>query len=199
MNFKKNTKKIIFSLLPLSLVIIIGYLLTENIKNYRLSLEKKGLMYYQKIHNLYYYKENIYYELDETNKRKYIEINGNKYYKIKDGENTFEMIATDFLPYASYFMGLKIIDNKYYIKDIGRGMSNYYGTTLKLKKKSKNKIEYKAITKMCKKESIVSYGEGCTADGYYEIEKPFTIVKEDNKWKVLEYTSVFQFSDRELK
>ena len=78
MNFKKNTKKIIFSLLPLSLVIIIGYLLTENIKNYRLSLENKGLMYYQKIHNLYYYKENIYYELDETNKRKYIEINGNK-------------------------------------------------------------------------------------------------------------------------
>jgi hypothetical protein len=38
-----------------------------------------------------------------------------------------------------------------------------------------------------------------TTTGYYTIEKQFTIIKEYGKWKVLEYTSVLQFSDKELK
>ena len=77
--------------------------------------------------------------------------------------------------------------------------NTYYGTVLKIKNRRKNKIEYTAVSTLCRIDKIVPYGEGCMADGYYEIEKPFTIVKEDNKWKILEYTSIFQFSEREIK
>ena len=85
------------------------------------------------------------------------------------------------------------------MKDYGRGLSGYYGTGLKIKKMSKNRIEYKALSKFCEIDSRVNYGDGCSNEKYYYVEKPFVLIKEDGIWKVEEYTSVFEFKDKEFK
>ena len=193
-----KNKKIIKTLLVLLIVLVMLILIINIIRKENNKKIELGSSIYEEIHNLYLYGKGIEYVYDETNNRKYIE-EDTKYYEVKEKSVFEDLIAEESREKLLKIFNIKEKDNKYYISDFGRGISNYYGTILKIKKISKNKIEYKAISKLCKKDKIVTYGEGCTADGYYEIEKPFTIVKEDNKWKVLEYTSVFQFSDRELK
>ena len=183
---KKNKKKIVVLLLVLLIVLVITLVINkiEKEKNKKIEL---GSSIYEKIHNLYYYGGDLDYKKEND---KYVITN----YSIIEN-----IVSNSFISKVNKFLNIEEDNNKYYINPIGKGISNYYGTILKIKKISKNKIEYKAMTKMCKKESIVSYGDRCTSDGYYEIEKPFIIIKEDNKWKVLEYTSIFQFSERELK
>ena len=193
-----KNKKIIKTLLVLLIVLVMLILIINIIRKENNKKIELGSSIYEEIHNLYLYGKGIEYVYDEANNRKYIE-EDTKYYEVKEKSVFEDIIAEESREKLLKIFNIKEKDNKYYISDFGRGISNYYGTILKIKKISKNKIEYKAISKLCKKDKIVTYGEGCTADGYYEIEKPFTIVKEDNKWKVLEYTSVFQFSDRELK
>ena len=195
---KIKNKKIIKTLLVLLIVLVMLILIIKIIKKENNKKIEQGSSIYEEIHNLYLYGKGIEYVYDEANNRKYIE-EDTKYYEVKEKSVLEDLIAKESREKLLKIFNIKEKDNKYYISDFGRGISNYYGTILKIKKISKNKIEYKAISKLCKKDKIVTYGEGCTRDGYYEIEKPFTIVKEDNKWKVLEYTSVFQFSDRELK
>ena len=194
----KKNKKIIKTLLVLLIVLVMLILIINIIKTENNKKIKLGSSIYEEIHNLYLYGKGIEYVYDEANNRKYIE-EDTKYYEVKEKSVLEDLIAEESREKLLKIFNIKEKDNKYYISDFGRGISNYYGTILKIKKISKNKIEYKAISKLCKKDKIVTYGEGCTRDGYYEIEKTFTIVNEDNKWKVLEYTSVFQFSDRELK
>ena len=193
-----KNKKIIKALLVLLIVLVMLILIINIIRKENNKKIELGSSIYEEIHNLYLYGKGIEYVYDEKNNIKYIE-EDTKYYEVKEKSVLEDLIAKESREKLLKIFNIKEKDNKYYISDFGRGISNYYGTILKIKKISKNKIEYKAISKLCKKDKIVTYGEGCTADGYYEIEKPFTIVKEDNKWKVLEYTSVFQFSDRELK
>ena len=183
---KKNIKRIIMLLLVL-LLVLVTTIITNKIEKENNKKIEQGSSIYEEIHNLYYYGGDLDYKKEND---KYVITN----YSIIEN-----IVSKSFIPKVNEFLNIEEKDNKYYINPIGKGISNYYGTILKIKKIRKNKIEYKAMTKMCKKESIVSYGEGCTSDGYYEIEKPFTIVKEDNKWKVLEYTSIFQFSEREIK
>ena len=195
---KIKNKKIIKTLLVLLIVLVMLILIINIIRKENNKKIEQGSSIYEEIHNLYLYGKGIEYVYDEKNNRKYIE-EDTKYYEVKEKSVLEDLIAKESREKLLKIFNIKEKDNKYYISDFGRGISNYYGTILKIKKISKNKIEYKAISKLCKKDKIVTYGEGCTRDGYYEIEKPFTIVKEDNKWKVLEYTSVFQFSDRELK
>ena len=195
---KIKNKKIIKTLLVLLIVLVMLILIINIINKENDKKIELGSSIYEEIHNLYLYGKGIEYVYDEANNRKYIE-EDTKYYEVKEKSVFEDLIAEESREKLLKIFNIKEKDNKYYISDFGRGISNYYGTILKIKKISKNKIEYKAISKLCKKDKIVTYGEGCTRDGYYEIEKPFTIVKEDNKWKVLEYTSVFQFSDRELK
>ena len=195
---KIKNKKIIKTLLVLLIVLVMLILIINIIRKENNKKIELGSSIYEEIHNLYLYGKGIEYVYDEANNRKYIE-EDTKYYEVKEKSVLEDLIAKESREKLLKIFNIKEKDNKYYISDFGRGISNYYGTILKIKKISKNKIEYKAISKLCKKDKIVTYGEGCTRDGYYEIEKPFTIVKEDNKWKVLEYTSVFQFSDRELK
>ena len=195
---KIKNKKIIKTLLVLLIVLVMLILIIKIIKKENNKKIEQGSSIYEEIHNLYLYGKGIEYVYDEANNRKYIE-EDTKYYEVKEKSVLEDLIAKESREKLLKIFNIKEKDNKYYISDFGRGISNYYGTILKIKKISKNKIEYKAISKLCKKDKIVTYGEGCTRDGYYEIEKPFTIVKEGNKWKVLEYTSVFQFSDREIK
>ena len=183
---KKNKKKIVVLLLVL-LIVLVTTIITNKIEKENNKKIELGSSIYENIHNLYYYGGNLDYKKENN---KYVITN---YSVIED------IVSNSFISKVNEFLSIEEKDNKYYINPIGKGISNYYGTILKIKNIRKNKIEYKAITKMCMKESIVSYGDRCTTDGYYEIEKPFIIVKEDNKWKVIEYTSIFQFSDRELK
>ena len=196
----KNKKNIIIILLVL-LVVLIGIVTIKNKiekeKNKKIEL---GNSIYEKVHNLYFYGGDIVYETDDKNTRKYIEVDNKKYYEIKNYKETFENLITDKqLLKTSNFLGIKVIKDKYYMKDYGRGLSGYYGTELKIKKINKNKIEYKASSKFCEIEYRISYGSGCSNEKYYYIEKPFVLVKEDDIWKVEEYTSIFEFEDSLLK
>ena len=198
MKMIKN-KKIIISLLVLSIVLVMIIVICNLIEKERIKKIELGNSIYEEIHNLFLYGNGIEYVYDEEKNRIYIEEDG-KYYEIKDKKVFTDLISSESLDRLTKIFEIKEKDNKYYISDFGRGITNaYYGTKLEIKKISKNKIEYKAISTLCKKDSIVAYGEGCTSDGYYEIEKPFILVKENGIWKVSEYTSVFQFSERELK
>ena len=194
----KINKKIIISLLVLLIVLVMIIVICNLIKKENNKKIELGNSIYEEIHNLYLYGNGIEYVYDDDKNRIYIEDDG-KYYEIKDKKVFTDLISSESLDRLTKIFEIKEKDNKYYISDFGRGISNYYGTKLEIKKISKNKIEYKALSTLCEKNSIVTYGEGCTSDGYYEVEKPFTLVKEDGLWKVSEYTSVFQVSDREIK
>ena len=183
---KKNINRMLV-LLIVFLIVLVTTIITNKIEKENNKKIELGSSLYEKIHNLYYYGGDLDYKKEND---KYVITN---YSIIED------IVSKSFIPKVNKFLNIEEDNNKYYINPIGKGISNYYGTILKIKKIRKNKIEYKAISKLCEKNKIVTYGEGCTSDGYYEIEKPFTIVKEDNKWKVLEYTSIFQFSEREIK
>ena len=185
---KKINKKIIISLLVFLIVLVMVIITLNIIKKERIKKIELGDSIYEKIHNLYYYGESLKYEKDELGD-----------YIISNYEVIENIVSDTFIDNVNKFLNITKEDDKYYIKPVGKGLSAYYGTKLEIKKISKNKIEYKAISTLCKKDSIVAYGEGCTSDGYYEIEKPFILVKENGIWKVSEYTSVFQFSERELK
>ena len=198
MKMIKN-KKIIISLLVLLIVLVMIIVICNLIKKENNKKIELGNSIYEEIHNLYLYGNGIEYVYDDDKNRIYIEDDG-KYYEIKDKKVFTDLISSESLDRLTKIFEIKEKDNKYYISDFGRGITNaYYGTKLEIKKISKNKIEYKAISTLCKIGSIVSYGEGCTSDGYYEVEKPFILVKENGLWKVSEYTSVFHFSDREIK
>lgn len=158
-----------------------------------------GNSIYEKVHNLYFYGDNVEFVQDKNHIRSYIEIDNQKYYEIKNYEVVEKIIGKEQILRTNKYLNIKKINNKYYMKDVGRGLLDYYGMTLEIKKISKNRIEYEAKTKLCKIENIVLYGEGCTSNGYYYIEKPFVLVKEEGTWKVEEYTSIFEFKDSEIK
>ena len=199
-NILKNKKNIIIILLVLVIVLIGIVVIRDIVKKETNKKIELGNSIYEKVHNLYFYGGDIVYEIDDKNTRKYIEIDSKKYYEIKNYKEVFNhLLAQKQLPKTSAFLGIKIIKDKYYMKDYGRGLSGYYGTELKIKKMSKNKIEYKALSKFCEIDSRVNYGEGCSNEKYYYIEKPFVLIKEDGIWKIEEYTSVFEFEESLFK
>ena len=198
-NILKNKKKIIIILLVL-VIVLIEIVVIKNVIEKEINKKiESGNSIYEKVHNLYFYGENIEYETNENKIRNYIEIDNTKYYEIKNPEEITDLITEEMIVKTSNFLGIKKIEEKYYMKDYGRGLSGYYRTKLKIKRMSKNKIEYKAYSKFCYKESRVNYGEGCSENNYYYIEKPFVLVKEEGTWKIEEYTSVFEFNESELK
>ena len=195
---KFNRKKIITALLILLIVSVILAITFNLIKKDNAKKIDLASSIYNRMHSLYLSGNGIEYVYDDTNNRKYIE-EDTKYYEVKNIDVFNELVSEKSLDKLLDSLNVIKKDDKYYISDFGRGVSNYYGTKFKIKHKKRNKIEYIALSTFCRKDSVVYYGDRCTTDGYYEIEKPFIIVKENNKWKVLEYTSIFQFSDRELK
>ena len=176
---------IVVVLLLLSLTFI--YVINKKKKKEK---EKIGLDLYQQVHNLYYFGSVLDYDA-EVLQDNYVKLNN--YYEIE------KIISKDYLETANKFLRIKKIEDDYYIQRVGKGISNYYGTTLKVKESTQNKIVYIAKIKLCDPKYMVTYGDGCLEEGYYEVEKPFEIVKEDGLWKVSEYTSVFELSDSEIK
>lgn len=198
-NILKNKKKIIIILLVL-VIVLIGIVVIRNIVKKEINKKiELGNSIYEKVHNLYFYGGEIEYKVDEENKRKYIEVDDKKYYEISNKQVIENLVTEEMLLKTSDFLGIKVIEDNYYIKDYGRGLSGYYGTELKIKKINKNKIEYKALSKFCEIDFRVNYGDGCSDEKYYYIERPFIIVKEDGIWKVESYTSIFEFKDSEIK
>lgn len=193
----KKRKLIIISLLVLLIVLVGLVIILKEIKKENNKKIELGNSIYEEIHDLYFSGSKLEYVYDETRNRVYKEFDDTKYYEISNYE-IFDLIASESKDRLMKIFDIKKEEGKYYIADFGRGISNYYGTKLKISKKSKEKIEFKAISEFCLNSEIISLEE-CDKEDYYTIDKPFIIIKEDNKWKVLEYTSVFQFSDREFK
>ena len=184
---RKNKKKILIGLMIFISVSLILVSLYFGGKKYIASKITLGTDLYERIHNLYFYGDQLEYEQVEEK------------YKLLNYEKIPELISKKFLPQVNQYLEITKQKYEYYINLVGKGISNYYGTELKIKKIRRNKVIYTATTKMCKVESVVTYGERCSMGGYYYIEKPFIIVKENGSWKVDEYTSVFEFSDSEFK
>lgn len=197
---KKNKIIIIISISSAVILLIVGLLLNNYINKLKNEKIKMGNPFYEKMHNLYYYGGQIDFEQDDNFNRLYIEKDGKKYYKVKNYDEAIKSFITDKeLTETNSFLNIIKDEENYYMKDIGRGLSGYYGTELTVKKMGKNTIKYVAKSKFCKLESRVTYGEGCKNDDYYYIEKPFSLVKEDGTWKVSEYTSIFEANDNEFK
>jgi hypothetical protein len=183
-----NKKKIIGFLLGLLVILVSIIIVKSYYKDYTKKAIELGNSLYEEVHNLYYYGGDLSYEKNEDGK-----------YVISNYETVENLISKTFLTQTNTFLNIEKKDNTYYINPTGRGLSNYYGTELKIKKVSKKKIEYIAMTKLCYIDKIVSYGDGCATDGYYTVDKPFTIIKEDGKWKIESFTSIFEFDDSDIK
>ena len=196
---RKIFKIIGVTFLILLIITSIFIVVSHYVKEFKQKQEEMGKEKYEEIHNLYYYGETIEYEVDEEKRRIYIEEGNKKYYKITNYDEILNKASNSYKGKLVKVLDIKEKEGNYYVVGIGRGLSGYYGTRLEIKKYSKNKIEYKAYSKFCYKESRVNYGEGCKEEGYYEIEKPFILVKEEGTWKVEEYTSVFEFNESEIK
>ena len=157
---------------------------------------KEAQLIYNQVHELYYFGGNIEFNSDENNERIFIENNEKKYYQISNYDNSVKKYFTK-SKLKDVNKDLNIInkENIYYMTDIGRGISNYYETTIKSKKIRTNKRIFIASSKFCKIDHQVSYGDGCEAKNEYTIKKEFVLVKVDKEWKVDTYTSIFEFGD----
>lgn len=160
---------------------------------------KEAQVIYNQVHELYYFGGNIEFNSNENNERIFIEENNKKYYQISNYEESVKKYFTQ-SKLQDVNKDLNIInkDNNYYMKDIGRGISNYYETTIISKKIRSNERIFIAKSKFCKIDYQVSYGDHCEGKNEYYIEKKFVLKKFNKEWKVDEYTSIFEF-DKEIK
>ena len=196
----KNNRKIIM-LLVFVFVLVVITVFGIVLRLYINSKIELGEEKYNLIHEFYNNGSGIEYVYNDKDEIVFIEDSstGYKYYKVNSNSPILDIIHDNLMNDIETLFDLKKVDGDNYIRIVGKGISGYYGTKLEIKKISKNKIEYKAISTLCYINSRTSYGEGCTSDGYYKVEKPFILIKEDGLWKVSEYTSIFQFSYREIK
>ena len=154
---------------------------------------------YNKVHELYFFGGDIEYEI-EDNERVFIELDDSRYYKISNYSNSVSDLFTENkLSDVQKYLNIEKNNNEYYMKDIGRGISNYYETTLKLKYFLINKRVFIAKSKFCKIDSQVTYGDGCRGKNEYYINKRFILKKENKVWKIDEYTSIFEMEEESLK
>ena len=117
---KKNKKKIVVLLLVLLIVLVITLVINkiEKEKNKKIEL---GSSIYEKIHNLYYYGGDLDYKKEND---KYVITN----YSIIEN-----IVSNSFISKVNKFLNIEEDNNKYYINPIGKGISNYYGTIIKIK------------------------------------------------------------------
>lgn len=196
---KKNIKTIIIVvfLLFLSLYVFIY------IKNTQKRQIKKASELYEKAYQLYFSGEGLVYSKDKDNQEIHIErSNGNLvnwYYKIDNYDDYVnKLFSSKGKSLADNFLEVYKQNDDIYIKEIGRGISGYFGTTFTVSYYSKNKIKFKAHSKFCEVSHQIN---GLCEDEkyYYTINKPFVLVKENGKWKIDEFTSIFEFSNDEIK
>ena len=194
----KYEKKIITCLLTGLFLLVSVIIISVSIECFKISRIEIGKSIYEDAHNLYFYGEGIEYSYNDLKERVYAEIDHEKYYKIENYDNVFEKKFTDKeLKQLYNIFEITKMDNSYFVKDIGRGVSNYIETNLKIKKIRMKKLEFVASSVFCKKDKLTAFG--CLEEDRYTIDKKFIIVKEYGSWKVDEYTSVFEFSDSEFK
>lgn len=195
---KISEKKLIIliSITLILIIIMIGFIIRNSLyKKYAEEAQKT----YDKVHELYYFGGNISYGQDELNERIFIEKEENKYYLISNfDESVKKYFSEKKLSDVLEFLDIVKKDNNYYAKDFGRGISYYYGTTLKTKKANSKKRVFIAESKFCKINHQVSYGDGCEGNNEYIISKEFVIVKINDVWVVDKYTSIFEM-DKEIK
>lgn len=182
-------------------VILIFFLLKLFLENSNYLNKKRifvGEKIYNQVHNLYFYGDGFEYDIQVEDGIIVVDETNTEYYKLKSLnyiQNNFTQNEMDDIKKQ---FDLININDSYYIKNFGRGISGYFGTTLTVDKVSNKKIEFVAHSKFCEIDARVY--DTCKGEEYmYTIDKPFTLVKENGIWKVDEYTSVFEFKDSEYK
>ena len=192
MEKKKIIRYIIIALAVI--LVIVGFILIRNAKNKKIIEEVTPL--YNKAHELYQFGGDIIYTKVVDGGRKYIEKDGTKYYQIANfDESVAKYFTSNALKDTMEFMNIINEDGNYYIKDTGRGIGNYFGVTFKVEKASGKKRVLKASSKFCKIEHQVTYGDLCSGDNEYTIDKEFKLVKENKVWKIDSFVSIFQMGD----
>lgn len=195
-------KKVLSILIILSLIIFFVWLgiYIKDTQKRQCSLASK---LYNQAHDIYFYGGNIEYEYDKDGDIIYTDRSDgnliNRYLKTKNyNEVITNLFSESMQKKVGNYLGVLIQDGTIYVKEIGKGISNYYGTTFKVKASSSSKIVFDAYSKFCKMNSKL--GEYCkNEDGYYTVKKKFVLVKENKKWKIDNYTSVFEFENDEIK
>ena len=208
---KKDKKKsLIIGIVGILILTVLITMLCVNSQSNREKKLKIGYSLYEKVHKMYFYGEGIDYEQDSKNN--YITIEKNektsedkdivrKYYKIEDYNKSIKNIySKKKIKDVEEYLHIIKENGSYYIRDIGRGMSGYLKTTLKIKYIGLTKVNFIAESSFCESGYSVSYGQGCSSEEHiYKISKTFSIKKESGKWKVDKYTSIFEFDDSLFK
>jgi len=200
-------KKVLTKRNIVRILIIISLLLTllfayTYIKNNQQIQIKRAEKLYEKAYNLYFYGGGLeFYQKD--GKYDIIEQSNNyrvdKYYKLSNYEEIIgNLFSSNKIIDVNNYLGIIEQNGDKYIREIGRGISGYFGTTFTIKKISEKKITFIAHSKFC--EIAHSINNVCESEEYYyTVDKPFAIIKENGTWKIDEYISVFEFKDSEIK
>lgn len=195
LKFIRHNKNIFIALLMIIILLSCFFIIFGKIKE---KMNNNAKKIYDEITDLYHYGGNIEYETDENGQRIYIEENNKKLYEISNYENSISKYFTS-SKLSNVIEELNIIkkEEKYYIVDIARGLSNYLGTEIEFVRFGINKRIFNAYSKFCKMENVVSYGTGCSQEGEYVRKKRFVLEKENNEWKVDVFTSIFEILKQE--
>ena len=182
-------------------IILITLILNLFLKNTNYMNQKRifiGEKLYKQAHDLYFYGEGFEYDLQDKNEVIILNKNNTEYYKLKSLEYIYNNFTENEINDIKKQFDLTELNNQYYIKNFGRGISSYYGTSLTIKKVYDKKIEFVAQSRFCMIDYQI-YDSCKSEEYYYTIDRPFTLIKEDGIWKIEEYTSVFEFEDKEFK
>ena len=192
MDKKKIIRYIVIAIAVILVVVL--FLVIRNARNKKIEREMTSL--YNKAHELYQYGGDITYSKNEDGTRVYKEVDGTKYYQIANfNDSVAKYFSDNNLKNVIEYMNIIEENGNYYIKDFGRGIGNYFDTTLKVKKVKGKKRILTASSRFCKIEHQVTYGDLCRGDNEYTIEKEFVLVKVNGNWKIDSYTSIFQMGD----
>lgn len=194
-------KKVIITLCASIMILAFStiiFIINKNDNKHKIEMAKDM---YSKIDSLYSFNNGLEYVTNDDKKINTIQRGDKIYYQIEDYKTVTNEIMTEKMTQKfTNIVNIVEDDGKYYIENMGRGSNGFIGLIFKIKAKSSKKISLIVKTKFCEIEHRVEHGDGCESEEYlYTIDKPFILVKENGKWKVDEYTSIFEFDDSEIK
>lgn len=123
----------------------------------------------------------VIYDIDES---------GNPYYMITNIDEIKSILINNAFSDFCNEKRIKEKNGKYYIVAAGRGSDiSYLGNELKVDNITENKIEFTSIEKYCANEADWGmYSDASEVKDITTKEYKFVIVKEDNSWKIDEFT-----------